>query len=657
MKKYMAYAAIALALAVAPAWSAPVASTSQNSDVSAKVQVLPQITPDSNMSRSDIPDVFKWDLRDLCKDDAEFYAGLKDVAAKRCALQSYKGKLADPQQLLACIKDYLAVDLSTGYLAMYANLRYTTDQASADMQALSEKAQAEVKALTNDSGFIRQEILGLSEEQIEKAYAQEPGLKEYEPWIREARRRASHVLSPAEERILALANDNQFATTDLNELPSGYEKAFNSLYTDLQLPVIQDENGKDVQLTFTNYSKYRSSEDRRVRRDTVSKFFGTLNNYRHTFASLMAGQVEHTVFLARSRGYGSALEAYLDRDEIDTAVYRNIVDSVKANLQPLHRYISLRKKVMGLSDIHLYDLYVPMVAGAKTEVPFSQAQEYLPQALAMLGPDYVKKISHGLDPRNGWVDVYPHKYKDSGASCISSFGKHPYVKMNYQNDSDDMSTLAHEYGHAMHSVLTCANQPQVTAGYASFVAEVASTCNEKLVSDYQLAHAKSDAERLYLLNEMVDRIRTTVYRQALFADFELQVHEACERGETITADYLNKLYADLIREYYGPEFTIDATDGIEWAYIPHLYYKFYVFSYTAGMSAGICIADRIKSEGAPARDAYLKMLSSGCSKSPVDTLKIAGVNMDTPQPLEAAAKCMDDALDQMEQILSKQGKI
>ena len=656
MKKYMAYAAIALALAAAPAWSAPVNAQKGATPVSSSASALPDVHPDSNMQRADIPDVFKWDLSALYKDDAEFYAGLKQAVAQRQALQAYKGKLSDPKQLLACIKDYLATDLQTGYLGMYANLRYTTDQSSAAMQEMSDKAQAEVKALTNDTTFIRQELLAMSEAQIKEAYAKEPGLKEYEPWIKEARRRAKHVLTPAEERILALASDNQFATTDLNELPSGYEKAFNSLYTDIKLPVIQDENGKDVQLTFTNYAKYRASKDRRVRRDTVSKFFGALNDYRHTFASLMAGQVEYTVFLARARGYQSALDAYLDRDEIDTAVYRNIVNSVKANLKPLHRYISLRKKVMGLNDIHIYDLYTPMVADAQTECTFSQALDLLPQALAPLGADYVKKISHGLDPHNGWVDVYPHKYNDSGASCISCFGKHPYVKMNYQNEMDDMSTLAHEFGHAMHSVLTNSTQPITTAGYASFVAEVASTCNEKIVSDYQLEHAKTDAEKLYILNDLVEKVRTTVYRQALFADFELQVHEAYERGESITADYLNNLYASLIREYYGPEFTIDENDAIEWAYIPHLYYKFYVFSYTAGLSAGICIADRIKAEGDPARDAYLKMLSSGCSKSPVDTLKIAGVDMSTPQPLEAAAKCMDDALAQMEQILAKQAK-
>ncbi len=657
MKKYVAYAAVALALAATPAWSAPTPKEGAKNVAVSSVQALPPLTPDSNMSRADIPDVYKWDLSTLCKNDAEFYAGLKQAVVNRQKLQSYKGKLSDPAQLLACIDDYMATDLSTGYLAMYANLRYTTDQADGAMMELSDKAQAEVKALTNDTTFIRQEILALSDAQIDQAYKQVPELKKYAPWITEVRRRAKHVLSEKEERILALASDNQFATTDLNELPSGYEKAFNSLYTDIKLPVIKDENGKDVQLTFTNYSKYRASDDRRVRRDTVEGFFGALNDYRHTFAALMAGQIEYTVFLARARGYDSALGAYLDRDNIDPAVYRTIVNSVKANLKPLHRYVSLRKKVMGLDKIHIYDLYTPIVPGVKSEVTFEQAIQYIPKALAPLGKDYCNMIANGLDPHNGWVDVYPHKYKDSGASCISAYGKHPFVKMNYQNENDDLSTLAHEYGHAMHSQLCFAAQPQCTAGYSSFVAEVASTCNEKLLSDYQIAHAKSDAEKLYLLNEIVDGVRATIYRQALFADFELQAHEAFERGETITADYLNNLYRKLITEYYGPDFTIGENDGIEWAYIPHLYYKFYVFSYTAGMSSGICIADRIEHKGAPARDAYLKMLSVGNSMSPVDSLKVAGVNIDTPQPIEAAAKFFDSALDQMEDILKKQGKI
>ncbi|MBQ7567464.1 oligoendopeptidase F, partial [bacterium] len=306
---------------------------------------------------------------------------------------------------------------------------------------------------------------------------------------------------------------------------------------------------------------------------------------------------------------------------------------------------------------HIYDLYPPMVPSVKMDIPYDQAIKTIPKALACMGPDYVKTISAGMDPRNGWVDVYPHKYKDSGASCASTYGKHPFIKLNYQNESDDMSTVAHEYGHAMHSVLSYSHQPQVTAGYVPFIAEVASTCNEKLLSDYLIANAKTDEEKLYLLNEMVDRIRATIYRQALFADWELAVHEAYERGESLTADYLNGLYADLIRKYYGPDFVVGENDGVEWAYIPHLYYKFYVFSYTAGMSSGIAIADRIEKEGAPARDAYLSMLSSGCSKSPVDLLKMAGVDITNSSAIDAAARCMDDALSQMEAILKKQGKI
>lgn len=657
MKKYVAYVAIAMALASAPAWADPMCTEKGSSVNTSSNQALPDVTPDSNMSRADIPDVFKWQIGIICASDAEFYERLDKAVKARESLLSYKGKLSDPEQMYNCIKDYLAIDSETSRLAMYANLRYTTYQDSADMQIMSEKAQNAVKSLTNETSFMRQEILALSDEQVENAYQKVPALKEYKPWIVEQRRRACRVLSDKEERILALAQDNQFATSDLNELPSGYEKAFNSLYTDIKLPTIKDENGKDVQLTFTNYGKYRASKDRSVRRETVDKFFGTLYDYRHVFASLIAGQVEHTVFLARSRGYDTALEAYLDRDNIDTAVYRNIVDSVRANVKPLHRYIKLRKEVMGLDDIHIYDLYTPMVPSVSTEVSYQQAMKTVPEALGCLGPKYVEKLRHGLDPRNGWVDVYPHKYKDSGASCISTYGLHPFVKMNYQNDSDDMSTLAHEYGHAMHSVLSGSTQPQITAGYVPFIAEVASTCNEKLMSDYLIANAKTDDEKLSLLNEIIDGVRTTVYRQALFADWELRVHEAYERGESLTADYLCKLYEELLREYYGPDFTIDDKDCIEWAYIPHLYYKFYVFSYTAGMSSGITIADKIEKEGAPARDAYLKMLSSGCSKSPVELLKIAGVDIASPQPLEGAANFMDKTIDQMEAILIKKGKI
>lgn len=651
MNKFMVYTAIALTLACgAPLGAAPQAPEPAAVAQPAQVQ---NFKPDANMDRSQIPDIYKWNLTPLFSDSAQFEQALRDSQAGVGKLQTFKGKLQDPQALVDCLELYFQTRLLTNKATLYSNLRLTTALRDPQVQDMDARAQKAMRNFMAQTAFIRDEVMKLDGAALDQATVKFPRLKDYRPWINEARRRANHILSAEEERILSLAGDNQFAEIDLNELPSDFEKAFQALSAEIKLPTITDEEGKTVQLTFSNYAKYRGSSDRRVRQETVSKFFGALNDYRQTFASLLAGQVHLSSLLAKARGYDSALAAYLDRDNIPQSVYTNIVDTVRQNTAPLHRYVSLRKKMMGLDEVHLYDLYPPLVPAVEKDITYAQACEIVPQALAPLGEKYVQKLQEGLKLENGWVDVYPHKDKDSGASCASIFGCHPFVKMNFLDSFDDMSTLAHEFGHAMHSDLSFSTQPYTTAGYVPFVAEVASTCNEKFLSDYLVAHAQNDEEKLYLLNQMVDSIRSTIYRQALFADFELRVHQAGEAGQTLSADFLNETYLDLIRQYYGPDFTIDETDGIEWAYIPHLYYKFYVFSYTAGMSSGIAIAEKVQKEGAPARDAYLQMLSSGSSKPPVELLKMAGVDLTKPQAIQAATNLMDELLDQMEEIIAK----
>lgn len=651
MNKFMVYTAIALTLACgAPLGAAPQAPEPAAVAQPAQVQ---NFKPDANMDRSQIPDIYKWNLTPLFSDSAQFEQALRDSQAGVEKLQTFKGKLQDSQALVDCLELYFQTRLLTNKATLYSNLRLTTALRDPQVQDMDARAQKAMRNFMAQTAFIRDEVMKLDGAALDQATVKFPRLKDYRPWINEARRRANHILSAEEERILSLAGDNQFAEIDLNELPSDFEKAFQALSAEIKLPTITDEEGKTVQLTFSNYAKYRGSSDRRVRQETVSKFFGALNDYRQTFASLLAGQVHLSSLLAKARGYDSALAAYLDRDNIPQSVYTNIVDTVRQNTAPLHRYVSLRKKMMGLDEVHLYDLYPPLVPAVEKDITYAQACEIVPQALAPLGEKYVQKLQEGLKLENGWVDVYPHKDKDSGASCASIFGCHPFVKMNFLDSFDDMSTLAHEFGHAMHSDLSFSTQPYTTAGYVPFVAEVASTCNEKFLSDYLVAHAQNDEEKLYLLNQMVDSIRSTIYRQALFADFELRVHQAGEAGQTLSADFLNETYLDLIRQYYGPDFTIDETDGIEWAYIPHLYYKFYVFSYTAGMSSGIAIAEKVQKEGAPARDAYLQMLSSGSSKPPVELLKMAGVDLTKPQAIQAATNLMDELLDQMEEIIAK----
>lgn len=604
--------------------------------------------PDANAPRSAVPAPYRWQLEPLLADDAAFEKGLVEAAAGRKRLQACKGTLSDPARLAACLDEYFATRLITNKCTLYANLRLTTDEQNTTLQAMNDRALGAMDALMSQAGFIRGEVLALDE-----ATLADSRLEKYRPYLRELRRRRAHVLSAEGERLLSLAGDNQFAEIDLNEIPSGYEKTFQALLTDLPLPTILDEKGKPVQLTLSNYGKYRASSDRNVRRGAVEGLFGTLQTFRHAFAATLAGQVNFTVFLARARGYDSALAAYLDRDDIDPAVYRNLISAVHQNLGPLHRYISMRKRLMGLEQIRLYDLYTPLVQDVKRDIPYEEARRTLLEALAPLGEGYLAVIRTGLEPANGWVDVYPHKDKDSGASCSTVYGVHPFVKMNYLNEPDDVSTLAHEFGHAVHSDLSMKTQPYPTASYAPFIAEIASTCNEKLLSDYLARTAKTDAERLFVLNEMVDRIRTTLYRQTLFAEFELRIHEAAEKGTPLTAEFLNQTYAGLIQQYYGPDFTVGPDDGIEWAYIPHLYYKFYVFSYATGISSGIALAELIQEGGEPAREAYLDMLRGGNSKPPLDLLKGAGVDLTRPEAINAAARLMDSTLTEMEELLER----
>ncbi|HEY3452718.1 MAG TPA: oligoendopeptidase F [Myxococcales bacterium] len=616
-----------------------------------KASATPAYVPDANLERSKVPDGYKWKLAPLFADDAAFEAALVAAPAARAKVAAFKGKLADPKALRECLDLYFATRRDVNRLTLYSNLRFDSDQKNEKLQAMSDRALAAMNEFMGATTFIRQEVLKLDDAAMTAALAKEPKLaSDYKVYLTDIRRRRAHVLGEEAERVLALAKDNLWAEIDLNEIPSDHEKVFNAVLSDIPLPKITDEAGKEVQLTLANYPKYRASKDRKVRQEAVEKLFGTLKQYQHAFAGTLSGQVNLNVFSARARGYDSALAAYLDKDDISPAVYKNLVDTVRKNVAPLHRYVALRKKLLGLPDLHIYDLYTPMVASVKEEIPYSKAMELIPAALAPLGPDYVKALKAGLDPASGWIDVYPNKDKDSGAFSSSVYGIHPFVKMNYMDDLDGLSTLAHEYGHALHSHLSYGVQPIATANYSMFVAEIASTFNEKLLNDHMVKAAKSKEERLYLLNKSVESIRTTIYRQTLFAEFELALHTAAEKGEPLTAEFMNKTYADLLKAYYGPDLTLGANDDIEWAYIPHFYYKYYVFVYATGLCSGLALAEKVGKGDAKARDAYLGMLKGGSSKPPLELLKGAGADLTRPDVIEAAAKLLDSTVAEMEKL-------
>ncbi len=611
----------------------------------------PQYSPDSNSARESIPQVYKWDLTAIFPSDAAWEQELERVGKDLDLIEAFRGSLGDPSSLYDCLKQYFETHDATNRVTLYANLNLEVALTDKAAQERAQRSQALMSDFMDRTSFIRNELLALSDKQLEKAYKKQSGLEAYKRYIDNLRRRRGSVLSDDAERVLSLAGDNLWAEIDLNEIPSRVETAYSSLMSDIPWPLVHDADGNEVQLTLSNYPVFRRDPDREVRREAVSAFLSTLRQYEHTFTATLSGQADFDVFLARSRGYDTALEAYLDKDDLDTAVFENLISTVHQHLEPLHRYIDLRKQVMGVDEVHLYDLYVPLVEGVDSVVTFEQARQQVLEALQPMGQEYLDVLSQGIDPANGWIDLYPSKDKDSGAFSASVYGRHPYVLMNFQDSLDDMSTLAHEFGHAMHSYLSMHNQSYQDFRYVPFLAEIASTANEALLGEYLLGKVQSEDERAYLLADRMEGIRTTIYRQVLFAEFEWKLHQFIEQGTPVTSDLLRETYEALLHEYYGSSYTVDENDGMEWAYVPHFYWKYYLFTYATGLSSGIAIAERLLQGGDDARDAYLGMLKSGCSAPPLDILRGAGVDLTRPDAIVSALEVFEQTVAKLEELL------
>jgi oligoendopeptidase F len=614
---------------------------------------LPPVVPDANNDRSSIPEVYLWDLPALYESDDAWAESFSATEKELAGLKTLHRELGAPSTLAAYMETYFRLEVAANRLSLYANLQRDGDTTNQEFIARHQKSLELTNRMMEEGSALRQAVLGYDLEKLEAAYVEVPGLLEYRPWIDSLMRRADRMLDAEAERVLALAGDNLWAAIDLNELPSPLETAFGSLISELPLPKIADQSGDEVQLTFANYGRLRGSEERRARRNTVAGMFATLRGFENTFAATLAGQVEFNVFLARARNYDTALEAYLDKDDLEPAVYTNLIRTVREHVPALHHYIELRKKAMNLDEVHLYDLYVPLVAGVESELDYAEGGKMILESLTPLGDDYGRRLAEVVDPRNGMIDVYPARTKDSGAFSAAVYGVNPYIKMNFQNSYNDVSTLAHELGHALHTMLSMEHQSYLTSRYSMFIAEIASTCNQVLLSKYMVANATSDAERAWYLSELLETIRGTIYRQTLFAEFELRAHELAEAGEPITAERLNSIYEQLLVDYYGPGYTIDANDPVEWAYIPHFYYKYYVFTYATGLASGIAIAERVASGDPAARDAYLEMLSSGNSKPPLELLRGAGVDLTEPDAISAALELFERTVIELEELLGR----
>ena len=594
------------------------------------------------LKRSEVKEENTWKVSDMYASTAEWEQALNQVKEIADRIAGMEGRVTESAaNLYQVLKDCDAYGEIIDLAFNYAQRLYDQDRNDSTHQAMSQKVYGVWADVSGMISFIEPEILAVPEEQLETFYKELPELESYRGKIAEIQRLRGHSLSAEMEKLLAM-------TSEMSQTPEQVFAVMNS--ADIRFPEITDENGEKVRLTHGNYVLFLQSADRRVRKEAFQAMYSVYKQFVNTFAGLYNGQVKQQIFFAKARKYDSTLDAALTANNVSVKVYENLLDTVSANMDKLHRYVKLRKKCLGLDELHMYDIYTPMIADAARKVPFEEAKETVLKALAPLGEEYVAKVKEGFE--NRWIDVYENEGKCTGAYSAGAYGTHPYVLLNYSETLDDMFTLAHEMGHAMHSFYSNSTQPFTYAEYKLFVAEVASTCNEVLLMEYLLKNTIDKKERAYLLNHYLDSFKGTVYRQTMFAEFEKESNRMAEQGESLTAESLNELYLKLNQKYYGTDIISDEEIAFEWAKIPHFYYNFYVYQYATGFSAAVALARGILKEGEPAVERYKKFLCGGCSKSPLELLKIAGVNLESPKPVQDALDVFGEILDEIEALLA-----
>ena len=590
--------------------------------------------------RKDIPLKDTWALEDLYATDADWEKALARMQARMPELSEFEGKLAQNGQTLCAFLALLEeLDTQAESLGNYAMRRGDQDTRDANYQAMNGKFISAVTELSAGLSFATPEIMAIPEESLEGFYADCPRLERYRRYLTDQRRKKAHTLSAAEERLLAAAAEMAGAPDSI------YSSLLNA---DLTYPDALDSEGKPHSLSQSTFVPLEESGDRVLRKSAYENLYHTLNGMRNTAAGLLDAQNKQQKFYATARKYSSAREAALDGTNVPLSVYDNLIEAVHRNLDKMHRYVRLRKRLLGVDQLHFYDIYTPLVQDLNKSIPYEQAKQTVYDALHPLGEDYRKILKEGFD--NRWIDVYENRGKRTGAYSAGT-KVHPYVLLNYTGSLDSEFTLAHEMGHALHSYLSNKHQNPIDSDYVIFVAEVASTCNEALLMEYLLKRTRDKKERAYLINYFLDQFKGTIYRQVMFAEFEKTIGQMMDAGQTLTADVLCAEYRRLAELYYGPDMEVDEEIAIEWARIPHFYYDYYVFQYATGYAAAIALSRRILSEGEPAVKDYLGFLSGGCSKSPIDLLKGAGVDMTGPQPVNDALALFGELLDEMESLM------
>ena len=590
--------------------------------------------------RSDVPEEFTWNLGDMFSTEEAWeqeLEALKTVPAQVSAMQGTLGQSGE--NLLAYFAMQDDITVRSRRLHTYASCKADQDTGDSRGQALRSRALALLVSLESAAAFATPEIVAIPDETLEKFYKDVPALETYRRSIHRIRRRKGHILSPESEQLLAAAGE-------MAEAPHAISSIFSN--ADLSFPDVTDGQGNVHRLTNGSFVPLLESADRNLRRKAFETYYTRLGQFKNTAAAALDAQFKQLRFFADARKYATTRQAALDRTEVPEAVYDALIDAVHANLDKMYRYVALRKKMLGVDELHMWDVYNPIVADAAEEISYPQAQATVLEALAVLGEDYVAILKEGFE--NRWIDVYENTGKRSGAYSTGGARPHPYVLLNHKDNLDAMFTLAHEMGHALHSYHSTAAQPVSTSGYVIFVAEVASTCNEVLLMRHLLGKTTDKKQKAYLINHFLDKFKGTVYRQTMFAEFERDMGAMAESGQPLTAEVLTARYWDLNKLYFGPDMISDEGIALEWARIPHFYYNYYVFQYATGFCAAVAIANRILSEGASAVADYKRFLSGGSSADPISLLKIAGVDMSSPAPVNDALALFGQLVEELETL-------
>lgn len=591
--------------------------------------------------RDDIEEKYKWNLSDMYPTIEKWENDVNTVKNFIHEIIKYKGTLCkSPENLSQCLKLSNEMMALNDMIFVYARMKRDEDNGNSIYQALADRASTLSTEVYATISFIVPEITSIPDDKLDSFLGSYKELRVYRQFFNEIIRQKEHILSEKEEELLALSSDIAGTARDIFTM-------FNN--ADLKFPFIKDDSGEDIELTKGRYTKFLESTDRRVRKDAFTALYDTYAQYKNTLASSLTGNMKANKFYSTAQKYNSSLEASLDGDNISPDVYDNLIETINKNLPLLHRYLKLRKKALKLDDLHMYDLYVPIVEETKKNTPYEEALKLVEQGLAPMGEEYIGNLKEAFN--SGWVDVYENQGKTSGAYSWGAYKSHPYVLLNYQGTINDVFTIAHEMGHALHSYYTNMTQPYVYSEYKIFVAEVASTVNECLLMEHLLKNTSSKAEKAYLLNHYLEQFRGTIFRQVMFAEFEKQTHSMLREGKALTSDTLCDVYLKLNQKYFEAEVNVDDAIKMEWARIPHFYTSFYVYKYATGFSSAVAISDMILNEGQPAIDRYKEFLKGGCSDYPLDLLKKAGVDLYTPKPVQDALNVFEKILIELEALL------